>query len=73
MVWVFYISLLNLVKLWYKSYGTHQSIYTDVRNSKTNVPVTYRYEYVTYFYSSSDFKKVVYTEKVGDGIKLANN
>lgn len=46
---------------------------TDVRNSKTNVPVPYRYEYVTYFYSSSNFSKVVYTERVGAGIKLANN
>ncbi|EGT4533178.1 TPA: hypothetical protein ACMVR8_003593 [Clostridioides difficile] len=46
---------------------------TDIRNSHANVPVPYRYEYVTYFYSSSNFKKVVYTERVGDGIKLANN
>lgn len=46
---------------------------TDVRNSKANVPVPYRYEYVTYFYSSPSFKNIVYTQRVGAGIKLARN
>ena len=46
---------------------------TNINNKKTNVPVPYRFEYITYFYSSDKFKKIVYTERIGDGIRLANN
>lgn len=62
----------------YKYGGVYTKTYyrrqiTDIKNSKTNVPVPYRYEYVTYFYSSPKFNKIVYTQRVSDGIRLANN